>query len=102
MSIHADIIVNNGRNAQRLPPLKRYALNAVASPQTVIFDIDAEKVTIKNYSDSQTIYVRLNLQSDNTAPSSSDSKSIGLEAGEAYTGDVPDGSDLSSYKLLIV
>lgn len=106
MAIAADLIAavgtvreGQGRaDAIELPPRKVSRISAAGFVDIVA---DAEVFLFHNLASSQTVYVRLNLDSDNTVAADADDKSIRVDPGETLPFGLPFNTDATSYKLSV-
>lgn len=107
MAIDADLIAVKGTvrlaegvrvAAYDMPPVN---VSRVTVAGFVDLTMDAEVFLFHNLSTSQTVYIRLNLDSDNTAAASGDSKSVRVEAGETFPFGLNIDTDATGYKLSV-
>lgn len=107
MAILADLIASKGSvreaggraDAIELPPEKVYRISAAGFTD---IDVDAELFLFHNRAGSQAVFVRLNLDADNTAAATGDNKSIAVDVGETLAFGLPANTDSSGYKLSVV
>lgn len=107
MAIVADLIGSKGAvrmaggfraDAIELPPVK---VDRIAVAGFTDLTADAEVYIFHNLGTSQTVYIRLNKDTDNTAAADSDNQSIRVEAGESFTFGLPTDTDATGYKLSV-
>lgn len=107
MAIVADLIATKGTvslsggfraDAVELPPVK---VHRIAAAGFVDIVADGEVYLFHNLTTSQTVYIRLNLDSDATAAADGDDKSIRVEAGETFAFGLPANTDAAGYKLSV-
>lgn len=106
MAIVADLIAANGTvreagqraNAIELPPNR---VQRIAAAGAYDLTTDSEIYLFHNLSTSQVVYIRLNLDSDNTAAADGDDKSIRVDIGETFAFGMPAGVNSASYKLMV-
>jgi hypothetical protein len=107
VAIVADLIAAKGTvrlesgsraDALELPPVSVTRISAAGFTDLVA---DAEVYWFHNLSTSQTVFIRLNLDADNTAAATGDSQSIRVEAGETFPFGLPANADATGYKLSV-
>lgn len=107
MAIDADFIafrrtvqLPEGQGAP-VPVLPARMVTRVSATGFIDITGDAEVFSFNNLSTSQTVYLRLNLDSDNTAAASGDNQSIRVEAGKSFDFGLPVETDATAYKLSV-
>lgn len=107
MAIVADLIASKGTvrlvggvraDALEMPPVK---VDRIAAAGFTDITMDAEVFLFHNLSTSQTVYIRVNVDADNTAAADADTKSVRVEAGETFTFGLPVDTDASGYRLSV-
>lgn len=107
MAIDAQLIGSKGTIRQAeglraegltLPPVVTVSIVAAGFTDLTA---DAEVYWFHNFSTSQRVYIRLNLDSDNTAASSADNKSVGVDPGETLPFGLVIDTDATGYKLSV-
>jgi hypothetical protein len=93
MAIDCELIACEGKD-MLLPPL---FVKRLAAAGSIDIDQDGEYFIFNNLSTSQTVFIRLNLDTDNTAAATGDATSLRVEAGQQATFLI-DG-DARTYKL---
>jgi hypothetical protein len=107
MAIVADLIGAKGTvrlgtdrqaDAIELPPV---SVARIAAAGFVDLTADAELFYFHNLATSQTVYIRVNLDSDNTAAASGDNQSLRVDPGETLPFGLPYNADATNYKLSV-
>ena len=107
MAIDADLIAVAGTvmqsggfraDAIELPPKKVSRINAAGFTDITN---DAEVFIFHNLTTSQTVFIRVNLDSDNTAAATGDSQSVRVDPGESLAFGLPVNVDATAYKLSV-
>lgn len=107
MAIAADLIGSKGTvrlaegvraDAIQLPPVSVARIIAAGFVDLIA---DSEIFLFHNLAASQTVYIRLNKDSDNTAAADADGQSIRVDPGETFTFGLPVDTDATGYKLSV-
>lgn len=90
-----------GPSVAPVPVLPAVRVTRITATGAVDIVDDAEVFQFRNLSTSQTVFIRLNLDSDATVAATGDNQSIRVEAGKDYEFGLRKDLDSTAYKLMV-